>query len=188
MGRWPPRSRRYRKLLGDDDEVIVTVPRVGYKLAVPVHCKAQPVPAWADLHLSPGQRVPGRDQWRLVRSLDLSPSSEVWLAEHPKTHETRVFKFASDEARLKCLKREVTVARLLRESLGDRPEFVRVLEWNFDTRPYFVESEYAGPNQAEWAEAQGGLGNVAWDLRLKLLVDVARAVAAAHDWTSCTKT
>ena len=172
---------KVRKLLGDDYEVIVTVPRVGYKLAVPVHCKAQPVPAWADLHLSPGQRVPGRDQWRLVRSLDLSPSSEVWLAEHPKTHETRVFKFASDEARLKCLKREVTVARLLQESLGNRPEFVRVLEWNFDTRPYFVESEYAGPNQAEWAEAQGGLGNVAWDLRLKLLVDVARAVAAAHD-------
>ena len=32
---------KVRKLLGDDDEVIVTVPRVGYKLAVPVHCKAR---------------------------------------------------------------------------------------------------------------------------------------------------
>ena len=31
---------KVRKLLGDDEKVIVTVPRVGYKLAAPVHCKA----------------------------------------------------------------------------------------------------------------------------------------------------
>ena len=57
---------------------------------------------------------------------------------------------------------------------------MRVLEWSFDTAPYFVESEYAGPNLSEWAEAQGGLRNVPWDLRLKLLTDVVHAVAAAH--------
>ncbi len=105
----------------------------------------------------------------------------MWLAEHPKTRETRVFKFSPDDLHLKGLKREVTVARLLRDALGERPEFVRVLEWNFDTPPYFVESEYAGPNLADWAEAQGGLGKVPWDLRVTLLVDVARAVAAAHE-------
>ena len=105
----------------------------------------------------------------------------MWLAEHPKTRETRVFKFASDDVRLKSLKREVTVARLLRESLGERPEFVRVLEWNFDTRPYFVESEHAGLNLAEWAEAQGGLGNVRVDLRGEVPHGRCRAVAAAHE-------
>ncbi len=171
---------KVRKLLGDDG-VIATVSRVGYKLAVPVHCKSAPAAPVPDAQFEPGHRIPGRDQWRLARRLDLSPSSEVWLAEHPKTRETRVFKFASDAVRLKCLKREVTVARLLREALGDRPEFVRILEWNFDTPPYFIESEYAGPNLVEWAEAQGGLRNVPWDVRLKLLVDVARAVAAAHE-------
>ena len=171
---------KVRKLLGDDDRLIVTVPRIGYKLAVPVQCKPVAGAPEPDLRFVAGERVPGRDQWRLTRRLDPSPSSEVWLAEHPKTRETRVFKFAVEGERLRCLKREVTVARLLREALGERGEFVRVLEWNFDAPPYYIESEYGGPNLAQWADAQGGLPNVQWEIRLKLLVDVAQAVAAAH--------
>ena len=95
--------------------------------------------------------------------------------------EQRVFKFAADGARLKGLKREITVSRFLRETLGDRPEFVRILEWNFETSPFFLESEYSGSNLAEWAEAQGGLSKIPFETRLQLFVDVAKAVAAAHD-------
>jgi serine/threonine protein kinase len=113
--------------------------------------------------------------------MEMSGSSEVWLAETPKTHEQRVFKFAADGARLKGLKREITVSRFLRESLGDRPEFVRILEWNFATPPFFLESEYAGPNLAEWAGKQAGLSQIPREARLRLLVDIAQAVAAAHD-------
>src|SRR5260370_19442408 len=69
----------------------------------------------------------------------------------------------------------------MEESLGDRPEFVRILEWNFETPPYFLESEYAGLNLAEWAVAQGGLNKIALDARLHLLIDIAQAVAAAED-------
>ena len=170
---------KLRKALGDES-IVVTLPRVGYRLAVPVQRKADAPSAWPELHLRPGEPVPGREQWRLTRRLDLSPSSEVWLAEHPRTHEARVFKFAPDDVRLKSLKREVTLARLLRESLGQRPEFVRILEWNFTSRPYFVESEYIGPNLAEWAERQGGLDKIPLELRWRLLADVARAVAEAH--------
>ena len=171
---------KLRKALGDDG-VVVTVPRIGYRLAVPVQTKSAPPPDWPELKLKTGDYVPGRDQWRLTRRLDISPSSEVWLAEHPKTRSHRVFKFAPDAARLKSLKREVTLARLLRESLGDRPEFVRILEWNFDRPPYFIESEYCGPNLSEWAAAQGGAANIPLNVRLQLLADVAKAVAAAHD-------
>src|SRR5947207_9789379 len=64
--------------------------------------------------------------------------------------------------------------------LGECPELVRVLEWNFDTHPYFLESEYGGPNFAEWAESQGGLARIPLRVRLDLLADVARAVASAH--------
>ena len=170
---------KLRKVLGDDG-IVVTLPRVGYRLAVPVQRKSVDPPAWPELHLRPSDPVPGRDQWRLTRRLDLSPSSEVWLAEHPRTHEARVFKFAPDDVRLKSLKREVTLARLLRESLGERPEFVRILEWNFTSPPYFVESEYVGPNLAEWAEQQGGLDTIPLELRWRLLADVARAVQEAH--------
>jgi serine/threonine protein kinase/DNA-binding winged helix-turn-helix (wHTH) protein len=173
---------KLRKAMGDEDHpVIVTVPRVGYRLAVPVYCKTVAAAAGPELGFKAGQVVPGREQWRLSRPMDISGSSEVWLAENPKTHEQRVFKFAADGARLKGLKREITVSRFLRETLGDRPEFVRILEWNFETSPFFLESEYAGSNLSEWADAQGGLGTIPHETRLQLLVDVAKAVAAAHD-------
>jgi DNA-binding winged helix-turn-helix (wHTH) protein/serine/threonine protein kinase len=173
---------KLRKAMGDEDHpAIVTVPRVGYRLGVPVYCKTVAAAAGPELGFKTGDAVPGREQWRLSRSMDVSGSSEVWLAENPKTHEHRVFKFAADGSRLKGLKREITVSRFLRESLGDRPEFVRILEWNFETAPYFLESEYSGSNLAEWAEMQGGLSQVSSATRLQLLIDVAQAVAAAHD-------
>ena len=171
---------KLRKALGDES-MIVTLPRIGYRLSVRVQTTATPVLESAELNLSAGQPVPCRDQWRLVRQLDRSPSSEVWLAEHPKTREQRVFKFGPDATRLKGLKREVTLARLLRESFGERPEFVRILEWNFTDPPYFLESEYCGPNLTDWAETQGGLANIPLDVRLRLLTDVAWAIASAHD-------
>jgi len=170
---------KLRRAIGDDS-MIVTLPRIGYRLAVPVQTTATAVSESAELSLSAGQSVPSRDQWRLVRRLDKSPSSEVWLAEHPKTHEARVFKFAPSGLPLRPLKREVTLARLLHDSLGERPDFVRVLEWNFDKAPYFIESEYVGPNLAEWAKSEGGLQNIETELRLSLFIDAVRAVAAAH--------
>src|SRR6266849_8648866 len=160
---------KLRKAMGDDDHpVIVTVPRVGYRLAVPVYCKTVAAPSGPELGFKAGDVVPGREQWRLSRAMEISGSSEVWLAENPKTHEQRVFKFAADGIRLKGLKREITISRFLRESLGDRPEFVRILEWNFQTAPFFLESEYAGANLAEWAEMQGGLGKISPEVRLRL--------------------
>ncbi len=173
---------KLRKSLGDENpDVILTVPRVGYRLAVPVQTTSVPAPApWTAAPLEPGDPVPRREHWKLTRRLDISASSEVWLAEHPKTREQRVFKFASNESRLKGLKREVTVARFLRESLGESPEFVRVLEWNLETDPYVLESEYGGPNLTEWANEQGGLEKIPLAVRLSVITDVARAVAAAH--------
>src|SRR5437588_5128912 len=172
---------KLRKAMGDEDHpAIVTVPRVGYRLAVPVYCKTVAAAAGPELGFKAEDTVPGREQWRLSRPMDVSGSSEVWLAENPKTHEQRVFKFAADGARLKGLKREITISRFLRESLGERPEFVRILEWNFESAPFFLESEYAGPNLAEWAERQGGLAKVPLGMRLQFLTDIAKAVAAAH--------
>jgi DNA-binding winged helix-turn-helix (wHTH) protein/serine/threonine protein kinase/tetratricopeptide (TPR) repeat protein len=171
---------KLRKALGGEQRVIVTVPRIGYRLGVPVTREAMTTPAWPQLHLAAGHAVPGREQWSLVRRLELPPSSEVWLAEHAKTRERRVFKFASDKTDLRSLKREVTLARLLRDSLGDRPDFVRVLEWNFEHHPHFIESEFGGPNLVEWAEQQGGLAHVSLPRRIAMMSDIARAVAAAH--------
>jgi serine/threonine protein kinase/DNA-binding winged helix-turn-helix (wHTH) protein len=171
---------KLRKAVGDGDPpVVLTVPRIGYRLGVPVQCR-RVAPSARELNFKAGDAVAGRDQWRLVRRLDAA-SSEVWLAEHPKTHESRVFKFAADGVRLKGLKREVTLARLLKQSLGERPDLVRILEWNFDTSPFYVESEYCGPNLLEWAEKEGGLPKIPYVTRIRMLLDVANGVAAAHD-------
>lgn len=173
---------KLRKALGDaDSAIVVTVPRVGYRLASAAQSHAgRTAPFPKELSVSAGQPVPGREHWRLVRSLDASANSEVWLAEHPKSHGLRVFKFVSNAARLKSLKREVTVFRFLRESLGERADFVRIFEWNFYTQPYFLESEYGGPNLAEWAETRGGLTNIPLDRRVRMVARIAETVAAAH--------
>jgi serine/threonine protein kinase len=86
----------------------------------------------------------------------------------------------SNASRLATLKREVTVFRFLRESLGERSDFVRIFEWNFDQHPYFLESQYGGPNLARWAESQGGLANLPLEDRLRMVAEIAQTVAAAH--------
>lgn len=172
---------KLRKAMGDEQHpAIVTVPRIGYRLAVPVRCKMAANFSGPELGFAPDEPVPGRPQWRFVRSLERSGSSEVWIAQNPRTREQRVFKFASNGIRLKGLKREITVFRFLSQALGDRAEFVKILEWNFENAPYFLESEYAGPNLLEWSEQQGGIVSVPMHRRLQILVDICKAVAAAH--------
>ena len=173
---------KLRKALGDTDStVVLTVPRVGYRIGVPVTSRSiSERSAAAEPSLTVGDAVPGRDHWRLVRPLGNAESKQVWLAENPKTRETRVFKFAWSSGRLRSLKREVTVSRYLHESLGPREDLVRLLEWNLEGAPFSIESEYGSENLTEWAQSQGGLEKVPLEVRLKLLADVATAVAAAH--------
>jgi DNA-binding winged helix-turn-helix (wHTH) protein/serine/threonine protein kinase len=171
---------KLRKALRDE-RLVVNVPRIGYRLTVPAQRSVVEPPEWPAMLLSPGDRVPHRPQWRLERRLGVSPSSEVWLAQHEKTREPRVFKFAPDAERLRNLKREVTLARLLRESIGERPEFVRLLEWNFEAHPCFVESEYAGPTLTEWAAGEGGIAAVPPERRIRILATIVDAVATAHE-------
>src|ERR1700693_5900391 len=64
---------KLRKAMEDDDHpVILTVPRVGYRLAVPVYCKAVAAPAEAELGFKAGDPVPGREKWRFTRPMDVS--------------------------------------------------------------------------------------------------------------------
>lgn len=173
---------KLRKALGDEDSCIVkTVQRVGYRMGVKV--RSMPIAssvAKMPLKLDEGACVPGRDHWRLVRALDAKDSGTVWLCRNPKSQETRVFKFANTDRRLKSLKREATIFRFLRKSLGKREQFVRVYEWNFDTVPYFLESEYGGQNLAEWAASETGLARATRESRVRLAAEISRAVADAH--------
>src|ERR1035438_916992 len=52
-------SKLRKAMGGDDSPLILTVPRIGYRLCVPVVCKRVPPPA-CDLGFKPGGPVPGR--------------------------------------------------------------------------------------------------------------------------------
>jgi serine/threonine protein kinase/class 3 adenylate cyclase len=125
--------------------------------------------------------VPGRPHWRLQRKLGAGGFGEVWLAEHDQSHAQQVFKFCHDPEQLRSLKREVTVFRLLREALGDRRDIARIIDWQFDQAPFFIESEFVGGGDLlDWAEARGGLRAIALNERLEITAQIADALAAAH--------
>jgi serine/threonine-protein kinase len=128
-----------------------------------------------------GLTVPSRPNWQLARKLGDGAVGEVWLAEHAQTDERRVFKFCFDPERVRALKREVALFRVLKIGLGSRSDIARVLDWNFDDPPYFLESEYSGAGDLlSWAETQGGIENVRIETRLELAALIGDAVCAAH--------
>jgi len=170
---------KLRRALADEaQDIVLTLPRIGYRLAVPVaRRQVEFVPDASKLEAS--DAVPRRPNWRLESALARTGSNEVWLARHTKTREARVFKFSLAGKGLAGLKREVTVARLLRESLGEREDFVRALDWDFEQAPYFIESEYGGASMDRWP-GNGELASVSVEQRLTLFAQAAEAVAAAH--------
>lgn len=172
---------KLRNALGDRDQTIITtVHRLGYRLAVPVQVRAAAGSQVEPVTLQAGGILPGRDQWELVSPLGSNRGIEVWLARHRKLGEQRVFKISVDGARLSCLKREVTLCRMLRQQLGERDDFVEVLDWNFEQAPFYIECEYGGLDLLQWWQAQGGADGVPMQQRLELLTAVADSLADAH--------
>ncbi len=171
---------KLRTALGEKArDVVHVVPGQGYRIAVPVEVSAAGGARLA-LAFRPGDTVPGRPQWRLEAVLGGAATNDVWLARHGKTREARVFKFADSEARLETLRREAALSRVLHATLGDRGDLVRIVEWNFEDRPYFIESPYGGPDLPAWAASAGGLGALSLPVRLGMLAQIARTVGAAH--------
>lgn len=127
-----------------------------------------------------GLEIPWRHHWCLERKLGDGGFGEVWLARHEKTRDHRVFKFCYDAARLRALKREVTLFRILKDTLGERDDIARILDWNFKEAPFFLEAEYLGSDLPAWAEEQGGVANVPLETRLEIVAQVATALGAAH--------
>ena len=174
-----------RRALHDNDSdkpLIRTIPRRGYQLTV----EARLIDRRADVVFSAGSAVIGKPQWLLSRALGSSPISETWLAqahdaEAQGIQTQRVFRFCRSERHLRQLQRETTVMRYLRETLAGRRDIATVLDWQLEEPPYFLEMYYARHGSLpQWAAAHGGLRRIASAERMRLIAEVAGALAAVH--------
>ena len=137
----------------------------------------EPVLGWRP---AVGQPV-GRTDWVLEEKLGEGGFGEVWLGRHRRLKEQRVFKFCFRAERIRSLKRELTLFRLLKERIGEHPNIVRLHEVYFDEPPYFLEEDYvAGRDLGRWCEARGGVSAVPLETRLEIVAQVADALQAAH--------
>ena len=128
-----------------------------------------------------GLSIPGRPDWILGTHLGTGGFGEIWLAADMNTLTRHVFKFCFQADRVQGLKREVVILRLLKESLGDREDIARVVDWDLDHQPYYIESEYTeGGDLKTWAKNQGGISQVPLGTRLELMAQAADALSAAH--------
>jgi non-specific serine/threonine protein kinase len=171
---------KLRNALGKDARRIVNLPRVGYRFEGRVERVVVGRTLSSGLALEPGMPVPLRHNFVLRELLSRSRYSEVWRARHAKTDEARIYKFSPAGDRLAALKREATLYRVLRDTLGERNDFARVIDWNFAEAPFFLECEDGGQNLRKWAEQDGRLQGMSQPQRVELLLQIADAVAAAH--------
>ncbi len=129
-----------------------------------------------------GLDIPGRPHWRLERHLGSGAVGETWLGAHEKTQARRVYKFCFHADRLRGLKREVALLRLLKQKLGVRDDMAQLIDWEFEQAPYFLEEEYSESGDLlEWARALGGIGAVPLDVRVGIVAQIAEALTAAHE-------
>jgi len=156
----------------------VLSPPTSSEKAERVTVEGEPVLGWRP---AVEQMVPNT-KWFLEEKLGEGGFGEVWLGRHQTMKERRVFKFCFRGDRVRSLKREMTLFRLIRERIGDHPNIVSLREVYFDEPPFYVEMDYvAGQDLRTWCEAQGGVERVPLEARLEIVAQVADALQAAHD-------
>jgi len=153
-------------------------PKTSEKARRQVRPDEEPVLGWRP---AVGQEVPNT-QWLLEEKLGEGGFGEVWRARNRKTREDRVFKFCFRADRVRTLKRELTLFRVLREHVGDHPNIVRLHNVYLEESPYYLEEDYVdGKDLATWCADHGGVESIPLETKLEIVAQAAEALQAAHD-------
>lgn len=173
---------RLREQLGPEGQATIkTVHGYGYRLVAPVTAELTRETPSTHFGFKAGDHPPQRPLWSLVERLGSGGHGEVWLVRHDKTREQRVFKFALDESSLVSLKREITLFRVLQDTLGGKARVVTLRDWNLEAVPYFIESDFARQGSlVDWWERSGGADAVPMEVRIEIVARIAEALASVH--------
>ncbi len=122
-----------------------------------------------------GKKIPSTS-WILKSHLGNGAVGQVWKADHETLKLSRAFKFCFDPQKVRMLKREMTVFRLLQQRA--LPAIVRFHEVSFDDPPFYLMMDYVpGADLERWHEtAQPTL-----DCLTLLIASVAEGLQRVHD-------
>ncbi|MFH0793426.1 MAG: protein kinase [bacterium] len=125
------------------------------------------------------QIVPNTE-YMLEEKLGEGGFGEVWLGRHRILKEPLVFKFCFQADRVRSLRREVTLSRLLKDTGEDLPHLVRLLQVQLETPPYYLAMEHVpGLNLTAWFDKNGSKA-IPLETRLEIVAQAAEALDAAH--------
>jgi serine/threonine-protein kinase len=163
--------------VGESDKAILKPPPDSEKVHRFISPDSEPVLGWRP---ALGQAVP-KTEWLLEEKLGEGGFGEVWVARNDKLNERRVFKFCFRADRVRSLKREVTIFRVLKERVGEHPNIVKVHDVYFDEPPFYIVMDYAaGRDLAKWCERRIG-ETLPVNTRLEIIAQAADGLRAAHD-------
>ncbi|MBI3272902.1 MAG: SUMF1/EgtB/PvdO family nonheme iron enzyme [Planctomycetes bacterium] len=147
--------------------------------------KAKPVEAAGPDEEEPGWRpAPGlavpNTEWILDAPAGRGGFGEVWKAVHRSTKEACVFKFCFVKEKVRSLRKELALFRLLREKAPEHPNIVRLREVYLEAPPYRLAMEHVeGRPLSQWLLAEDRLRVLSLEAKCEIAAQVADALDVA---------
>jgi WD40 repeat protein len=139
----------------------------------------EPILGWRP---APGQVIPSAPEWAVVEKLGEGGFGEVWRTRHRTSGNSKIFKFCFHPDRLRSLKREVALLKIIKNRLGERPDIVRIEQINLETPPYFLVMDDTGYRDlVTWRSNLDEKSVPTLDYRIEIVAKIGDALQAAHD-------